>query len=171
MRDKQKSMILHHRYYLGKGLKMEFKGGFNVKKSANEVKEFLINPKQFADCLLGLQKYEVMPTNSTLFKTNFKLDIMEMKIPHMSTLTAVVNAKILDKGNEIEIKGNGRSAGIGLKFNIALKFEESEGFTKLEWFADIGLGLLSKLMGDENIRKIAAPNINSIINCISAKLS
>ncbi len=150
---------------------MEFMGNFNVKKPAREIREFLMSPAQFAECLPGLQKYEIMPEDNTSFKANFKLDVSEMKISHMSTLTAAVNAKILDKGNEIEINGSGRSAGIGLKFNISLKFEENDGITTVKWLADVNLGLLSKLMGEQNIRKIAEPNIDTIINCISTKLS
>lgn len=34
---------------------MDFKGIFEVKKKINAAKEFLTNPKQFAECLPGLQ--------------------------------------------------------------------------------------------------------------------
>ncbi|WP_338603238.1 carbon monoxide dehydrogenase subunit G [Sulfolobus tengchongensis] len=147
---------------------MEFKGSFSIGKTVNLVKEFLLDPKQFAECLPGIQNYEVV---GDTFRSNFKLDISQMKIPHMSTLTTVINAKILDKADGIEISGNGRSAGVGVKFNIVLKLSGNSEYTKLEWRANIDLGLLSRLLGDENIIKIAEANINHIISCISTKLS
>ncbi|QGA53658.1 carbon monoxide dehydrogenase [Sulfolobus sp. E5-1-F] len=147
---------------------MDFKGIFDVKKKTNVVKEFLINPKQFAECLPGLQSYEI--ANNT-FKASFKLDVSQMKIPHMSTLTALINANILEKENNIKISGNGRSAGVGIKFNITMALEEVGEITRVNWLAKVDLGMLSKLLGEENIRRIAEPNITHIINCISSKLS
>ncbi|MCH4815182.1 MAG: CoxG family protein [Saccharolobus sp.] len=147
---------------------MDFKGIFEVKKKINAVKEFLTNPNQFAECLPGLQSYEVM--NNT-FKANFKLDVSQMKIPHMSTLTALITANILEKENGVEINGNGRSAGVGIKFSIVMGLEEGEEVTRVSWFAKVDLGMLSKLLGEDNIRRIAEPNISHIINCISSKLS
>ncbi|AAK42655.1 carbon monoxide dehydrogenase [Saccharolobus solfataricus] len=147
---------------------MEFKGTFDVKRTIEAVKGFLINPKQFAECLTGLQSYE---TNNNVFKAIFKLDVSQMKIPHMTTLTASINANIIEKENSVEINGDGRSAGVGIKFNIILGLKKDEGITRVNWFAKINLGMLSRLLGEENIRRIAEPNINHIINCISSKLS
>ncbi|BDB98744.1 SRPBCC domain-containing protein [Saccharolobus caldissimus] len=146
---------------------MELKGELELKRNINYVKEFLLDPKKFTECLPGLQNYEVEGNN---FKAIFKLDVSQLRIPHISTLTANINAVIMDEGNKIEVVGNGRSAGIGIKISILMELIEAGVTVKLSWKAKIDLGMLMRLIGEESVRKIADVNVNYIINCISTKM-
>ncbi|MDT7862508.1 MAG: SRPBCC domain-containing protein [Saccharolobus sp.] len=146
---------------------MELKGELELKRNINYVKEFLLDPKKFTECLPGLQNYEVEGKN---FKAIFKLDVSQLGIPHISTLTANINAVIMDEGNKIEVVGNGRSAGVGIKISILMELIETGVTVKLSWKAKIDLGMLMRLIGEESVRKIADVNVNYIVNCISTKM-
>lgn len=146
---------------------MELKGELEFKRNINYVKEFLLDPKKFTECLPGLQNYEVEGKN---FKAIFKLDVSQLGIPHISTLTANINAVIIDEGNKIEVVGNGRSAGVGIKISILMELIESGAIVKVSWKAKIDLGMLMRLIGEESVRKIADVNVNYIVNCISTKM-
>ncbi|MEM0122227.1 MAG: SRPBCC domain-containing protein [Saccharolobus sp.] len=146
---------------------MRFEGEFSSKKPLNEVKQFLLDASQFTKCLPGIQSYE--STNDT-FKAYFKLDVSQMKIPYMSTLSANINAKISGNENEIRISGNGRSAGVGIKFSIIMRLESAKDKTIVNWLAELDLGMLAKLIGNDVIRNIINNNINYIMNCMSEKL-
>jgi len=146
---------------------MELKGELELKRNINYVKEFLLDPKKFTECLPGLQNYEVEGKN---FKAIFKLDVSQLGIPHISTLTANINAVIMDEGNKIEVVGNGRSAGVGIKIRILMELIETGVTVKLSWKAKIDLGMLMRLIGEESVRKIADVNVNYIVNCISTKM-
>jgi carbon monoxide dehydrogenase subunit G len=146
---------------------MELKGELELKRNINYVKEFLLDPKKFTECLPGLQNYEVEGKN---FKAIFKLDVSQLGIPHILTLTANINAVIMDEGNKIEVVGNGRSAGVGIKISILMELVETGVTVKLSWKAKIDLGMLMRLIGEESVRKIADVNVNYIVNCISTKM-
>lgn len=146
---------------------MELKGELELKRNINYVKEFLLDPKKFTECLPGLQNYEV---EGKSFKAIFKLDVSQLGIPHISTLTANINAIIMDEGNKIEVVGNGRSAGVGIKISILMELIETRATVKLSWKAKIDLGMLMRLIGEESVRKIADVNVNYIVNCISTKM-
>jgi hypothetical protein len=146
---------------------MELKGELELKRNINYVKEFLLDPKKFTECLPGLQNYEVEGKN---FKAIFKLDVSQLGIPHISTLTANINAVIMDEDNKIEVVGNGRSAGVGIKISILMELIETGVTVKLSWKAKIDLGMLMRLIGEESVRKIADVNVNYIVNCISTKM-
>jgi len=146
---------------------MELKGELEFKRSINYVKEFLLDPKKFTECLPGLQNYEVEGKN---FKAVFKLDVSQLEIPHISTLTANINAVIIDEDNKIEVVGNGRSAGVGIKISILMELIKSGPTVKVSWKAKIDLGMLMRLIGEESVRKIADVNVNYIVNCISTKM-
>ncbi|TRM86000.1 carbon monoxide dehydrogenase, partial [Sulfolobus sp. E3] len=99
------------------------------------------------------------------------IDVSDFNIPHMSTITANINAKIIKDSEKIEIVGNGRSAGVSIKINISLNLYETQNSTKVIWSAKMDLGLLAKLLGENSIRRLAESNVNYIINCIHSRLS
>jgi len=76
----------------------------------------------------------------------------------------------MDEGNKIEVVGNGRSAGVGIKISILMELIETGVTVKLSWKAKIDLGMLMRLIGEESVRKIADVNVNYIVNCISTKM-
>lgn len=43
--------------------------------------------------------------------------------------------------------------------------------TKVIWSAKMDMGLLTKLLGENSIRKIAESNVNYIINCIRSRVT
>ncbi|AAY80471.1 SRPBCC domain-containing protein [Sulfolobus acidocaldarius] len=144
---------------------MEMSGKFLVEKSEEKVKELLTDPKMFSQCLPGIQNYEI---SGESFKAVFKIDVSEMRIPHITTLTASINATITtESNNQIHIKGNGRSAGVSIKMDIVLDLGSEEGKTAVKWTAILDMGMLTKLLGESNIRQIAESNVKSIISCLS----
>ncbi|AOL16419.1 carbon monoxide dehydrogenase [Sulfolobus sp. A20] len=148
---------------------MEISGEFVVNKVKAKISEFLTEPKMFTECLPGLQGYEIKRDGE--IGATFKIDVSDFNIPHMSTITANINAKIIKDSEKIEIVGNGRSAGVSIKINISLNLYETQNSTKVIWSAKMDLGLLAKLLGENSIRRLAESNVNYIINCIHSRLS
>lgn len=89
---------------------MEISGEFVVNMVKAKVSEFFTEPKMFTECLPSLQGYEIKGDNE--ISATFKIDVSGFNIPHMSTITANINAKIIKDNEKIEIVGNGRSAGL-----------------------------------------------------------
>ncbi len=148
---------------------MEISGEFVVNKVKAKLSEFFTEPKMFTECLPGLQGYEIKGDSE--ISATFKIDVSGFNIPHMSTITANINAKIIKDNEKIEIVGNGRSAGVSMKINISLNLYEMQNSTKIIWSAKMDIGLLAKLLGENSIRKIAESNVNYIINCIRSRLT
>ncbi|WCM36488.1 hypothetical protein GO599_02435 [Sulfolobus islandicus] len=79
----------------------------------------------------------------------FKLDVSQLGIPHISTLTASINSIIMDEGNKIEVVGNGRSTSVGIKISILMELIETRATVKVSCNAIIDyLGMLMRLIGD-----------------------
>ncbi|MEM0485664.1 MAG: SRPBCC domain-containing protein, partial [Thermoplasmata archaeon] len=55
--------------------------------------------------------------------------------------------------------GNGRSAGVGIKFSIIMRLESVKDKTIVNWLAEMDLGMLAKLIGDDVMRNIINNNM------------
>ncbi|MCH1770463.1 MULTISPECIES: CoxG family protein [Metallosphaera] len=144
---------------------MELRSDLRIKAERGRVEELLSSPSRFAECLPGIQEYEVKGDE---FRAVFKLDVSDLT-PHISSLTVVANSRLAREGQRILVSGTGRSAGVNIKFAINIEIVDDREGTRILWDANLNLGILEKLLGN-SVGRIAEVNVKKIVECISRKV-
>jgi len=131
-------------------------GEFEVKRSAEEVYDFLIDPNKFAPLLPDFQGMSVQ--DASQFTVQVKVGISHIKgIAHVKMELAQ-----LERPKRAQYKGQGSVAGGGVSFTAGFDLLQVDGGTKVAWqgeaqvfgrLASVAGGLLQPL-GKKNVQKL-----------------
>jgi len=131
-------------------------GEFEVKRSAEEVYAFLIDPNKFAPLLPEFQGMSVQ--DASQFTVQVKVGISHIKgIAHVKMELAQV-----EPPKRARYKGQGSVAGGGVSFSAGFDLSQVDGGTKVAWqgeaqvfgrLASVAGGLLQPL-GKKNVQKL-----------------
>jgi len=131
-------------------------GEFEVKRSAEEVYDFLIDPNKFAPLLPEFQGMSVL--DASQFTVQVKVGISHIKgIAHVKMELAQV-----ERPKRAQYKGQGSVAGGGVSFTAGFDLSQVDGGTKVAWqgeaqvfgrLASVAGGLLQPL-GKKNVQRL-----------------
>ncbi len=136
---------------------MEISGNFDAKAGLDRVWGVISNPNEFSKCLPNVVSTEV---NGDSFEIRFKADAKEytgkfIGASYLSNLNIKFSAEIKEKREKRHVLIQGNGSTIGLKFSLSLyiDLENKENLTNVKWKANIELGKMAKLFGNDTIEK------------------
>ena len=153
---------------------MKLAGSFYVPLEPEKTVGYMTNIESIIDCIPNVSRYEVLSTDE--FKITFKVDLAKImnKIPidYLSRLSVKMNFKF-ERGsdNQIYLYGNGRGAGVKIKIEIMFMVTSFNNQSKLNYEADVEMGILAKIFGEDTLKTIAEDMANKLIKCLQNKLS
>lgn len=136
---------------------MEMKGSFTVDYNLEKVWEVVADANKFIKCLPNVVSAEV---SGDTFKLQFKVDAKKytskfLGASYLSNLNIKFSAELKEKEEKKHILIAGNGSTIGLKFSLSLYIDLStqDSSTKIDWKAEIDLGRMAKLFGEDTINQ------------------
>lgn len=153
---------------------MEMKGSFTVDFNVEKVWDIVSDANKFAKCLPNVVSTEV---NGDNFQLSFKADAKKyaskfLGASYLSNLNIKFSAELKEKQENKHILIQGEGSTIGLKFSLALYIDLSpqDSSTKIDWKADIELGRMAKLFGEDVVNQAVTDVVNQTIDNLRAML-
>ncbi|MCL4396956.1 SRPBCC domain-containing protein [Candidatus Parvarchaeota archaeon] len=153
---------------------MEMKGSFTVDYNAEKVWGIVSDANKFAKCLPNVVSTEV---NGDNFQLSFKADAKKytskfLGASYLSNLNIKFSAQLKEKQENKHILIQGDGSTIGLKFSLALYIDLSaqDSSTKIDWKAEIELGRMAKLFGEDVVNQAVTDVVNQTIDNLKALL-
>ena len=147
---------------------MELDGKFSVNKNSEYLNKFFSDINNVIPCLPGI--YDIENSGDEI-KCKIKLDVKDMKIPAMSTLTGKMVFKYSLNQNSLSVNGSGRIAGSKIKFGIDINYNDNETNSGVIWESSFDFGLIIKIMNRDKINEISMKNIDRTMKCIIEKIN
>ncbi len=147
---------------------MEFNGKFNVNKNLEYLDNFFSDINNVMPCLPGIYDIENSDNN---IKCKIKLDVKDMNIPAISTITGKMLFKYLIDKNSLSVNGSGRIAGSKIKFDININYKSNGNDSEITWGSSFDFGLIIKIMDKNKINEVSMKNIDTTMNCIIKKIN
>ncbi len=131
-------------------------GEFEVKRSAQEVYDFLIDPNKFAPLLPEFQGMSVL--DASQFTVQVKVGISHIK----GIAQVKMELAQEERPKRAQYKGQGSVAGGGVSFTAGFDLSQVDGGTKVAWqgeaqvfgrLASVAGGLLQPL-GKKNVQRL-----------------
>ncbi len=136
---------------------METSGNFEVNSSIDKVWDVISDPNKFAKCLPNVTSTEV---NGDSFNLQFKADAKKytakfIGASYLSNLNIKFSADMKERQEKKHILIAGSGSTIGLKFSLSLyvDMEEKSSSTAVKWKAEIELGKMAKLFGNDTVQQ------------------
>ena len=147
---------------------MELTGNFEVNSTVEKIWGVVSNPSEFAKCLPDVTATEV---SGEAFKLQFKVDAKKYTLKfigasYLSNLNVKFSAEIKEKTENKHVLIAGTGSAIGLKFSISLYIDinAKENSTIVSWKAEIELGKMAKLFGEDTVRQAINDVVKQTIN-------
>jgi uncharacterized protein len=140
-------------------------GEFEVKRAAEEVYEFLTDPKRFAPLLPDFQSVTVH--DETHFNVQVKVGISYIKG------TADLNLRLADaeRPERAEYKGEGKVAGGNVAITAGFQLSPAGGSTKVVWQGEAQVfGRLTSVAGGL-LEPLGKKNVQKLIDALQAALA
>ncbi len=147
---------------------MEFDGKFSVDKNPEYLNNFFSDINNVVPCLPGIYDIE---TSGDEIKCRIKLDVKDMKISAMSTITGKMVFKYSLGQNSLSVTGTGRMAGSKIKFNVDINYSGEGDNSQVIWKSSFDFGLIIKIMNRDKINEISMKNIDQTMKCITEKIN
>jgi carbon monoxide dehydrogenase subunit G len=155
-------------------INMEMKGSFVVDFSVDKVWGVVSNANMFSKCLPNVASTSVDGDN---FQMQFKVDAKKytakfLGASYLSNLNIKFSAELKEKQENKHILIQGDGSTIGLKFSLALyiDLDAQDSSTKIDWKAEIELGKMAKLFGENVINQAVMDVVNQTIENLKALL-
>ncbi len=147
-------------------------GKIELAAPKSKVFAFVTDPDQFSTCLPNLQEFEKKsPQEFTAkFKVELPADMRKGLLANLANVGIKMNFKSETEGNSVKIHGEGRSMGMKIGIELKMDIVEDKGKTLINWSADVNAGMILRLMGEENFKKVADDIINQLVSSVKAKL-
>ena len=153
---------------------MEIKGSFTVDYNVEKVWGIIADANKFARCLPNVISTEVSGDN---FQLQFKADAKKytskfLGASYLSNLNIRFSAQLKEKQENKHILIQGDGSTIGLKFSLALYIDLStqDSSTKIDWKAEIELGRMAKLFGEDVVNQAVTDVVNQTIDNLKSLL-
>lgn len=154
---------------------MEMTGNFEVNSNIDKVWSIISDPNKFSKCLPNVISTEVKDDS---FELHFKVDAKKytskfIGASYLSNLNIKFSANMQEKQEKKHVLISGTGSTIGLKFSllIYLDITSVSDNTNVNWKANIELGKMLKLFGNETIEqavndivKQTIDNLKNILN-------
>ncbi len=147
---------------------MEMKGSFVVDYDIGKVWDIIADANKFVKCLPNVVSTEV---NGDKFNLQFKADAKKytskfLGASYLSNLNIKFSAELKEKQEKKHVLIQGDGSTIGLKFSLALYIDLSaqNSSTKIDWKAEIELGRMAKLFGEDTVNQAVTDVVNQTIN-------
>jgi carbon monoxide dehydrogenase subunit G len=147
---------------------MEMKGSFTVDCNVEKVWDIVADASKFAKCLPNVVSTEV---NGDNFQLQFKADAKKytskfLGASYLSNLNIKFSAQLKEKQENKHILIQGDGSTIGLKFSLALYVDlnAQDSYTKIDWKAEIELGRMAKLFGNDVVNQAVNDVVNQTID-------
>ncbi|HSA92243.1 MAG TPA: carbon monoxide dehydrogenase subunit G [Terriglobales bacterium] len=140
-------------------------GEFEVKKTPEEVYDFLTDPKRFCPLLPGYQGSTIVDDKNFTVKVN-------VGVSHIRG-TAEVKLRLAEaeKPKRARYEGQGRMAGSNMSLNAGFDLSNSSGGTKVAWKGESQIfGGLASMAGGL-LEPMAKKNIQQVIDGLQKALS
>ncbi len=155
-------------------MSLDFSGTISVRAGSQEAFSRLTDVQWISGCLPTLTELRIISESE--FEATFKVDVSEaarrVHVEYLSQVTVKMKFKFLKKEpQEVILEGSGRVVGSSLKIRIEFKVTDSGNGSVIPWRATVDAGLLLRFFGEALIKETADQIIDSVIRCISSKLS
>jgi len=147
---------------------MEFNGKFDVNKDSEYLNKFFSDINNVMPCLPGIYNMENSDNN---IKCKIKLDVKDMNIPAISTITGKMLFKYIINENSLSVNGSGRIAGSKIKFDININYNNNDNGSEITWKSSFEFGLITKIMNKDKINEVSMKNIDITMDCIIKKIN
>ncbi|WP_449462456.1 SRPBCC domain-containing protein [Tardisphaera miroshnichenkoae] len=147
-------------------------GRIELSAPKPKVLAFVTDPDQFSTCLPNVQEFEKKsPQEFTAkFKVELPADMRKGLLANLANVGIKMNFKSEVAGDSVSIHGEGRSMGMKISIDLKMAISESAGKTGIDWNADVNAGMIMKLMGEDNFKKVADEIIGQLVSAVKAKL-
>ncbi|WP_069806453.1 SRPBCC family protein [Vulcanisaeta thermophila] len=145
--------------------RIHYEGSFEVSRPRDYVYNFLIDPRNVASAIPGVESVEVIDQDN--FRVKATLGVGAIK----GTVTA--NLKFIDKRPPEGATVQGRGSGLQSTMDFQLSFRLSDlgqGRTRVNWVFDGNVGGLVGSMGARVLDPVAQRIINDAVNNLRSKL-
>ncbi len=144
---------------------MHLEGAYVLKRPRAQVWEFTSNPEKIANCLPGLEKFEVK--DSKTFSVTVKVGIAFVRGSFRFDFT------LLDQNSpsHSRFEAIGKGAGVSVRLNATIDLKEVDAnTTELSWKADAELGGLLGELSPSLIQNSTNKMTQEFFNCVKTKL-
>ncbi len=144
---------------------IELSGQNQVKRS--NLLAFLKDPSAFSKCIPNLESLEIKSPDE--FVAKFKVEVPEeMGVTYLKNIGIKMNFTMSSNNNIVTMHGEGRSMGLKVKIDITIEVIEQEGYSLMNWKAQVDIGMLERMLGKENINKFSNDIISKLLTCVSS---
>ncbi|MBX8636219.1 MAG: hypothetical protein KIS30_05730 [Thermoplasmata archaeon] len=144
---------------------LHYEGNFTVPKKMKQTLALMTDPQRLFNLIPGVERIDIL--NGKL-KVKFRLDLEKMGVTdtggYLSTVSSVMLFEYSLEGQNLSVRGKGKSAGSSISTDISVILSEYQGGTKLDWKAEVDTGLILKMLGEHRVSTAAGTIISSIID-------
>lgn len=140
-----------------------------MKKTPEEVLDFLKSPERFVPCLPGLVRYSV---GEGAARVRLRLRVEGAGIADMTSITSEATIRVVARGGDsVEYVVKGRVAGSDYSISLLAGVERVGEGSRVSWEARVSLGKLLQLLGgfvdmDRLASTIAEEAVRSLAGCL-----
>ncbi len=149
---------------------MELKGNLTDKIPIKNLWDIISNANEFVKCLPNVNSVDV---NGDSFNLRFNVNIKEytksfLGSSYLSNLNVKFSGQIKNKEEmkHVEIYGEGSSMGMKFELKLVINLESNNDNTSMNWVADVDMGKITKLFGENIINEASSSVVNQIIECV-----
>lgn len=140
-------------------------GEFEVKRSPDQVYDFLTDPSKFAPCLPDFDSVSVQDATHATVKVNVGISYIKGKADVKLELAES------ERPNHARYKGQGSVAGGNVSFNAGFDLAPAGGGTKVAWQGEAQVfGRLTSLAGGL-LEPLAKKNVQKLIDGLQSALA
>jgi len=144
---------------------IKFGGEFQVKRTAEEVYDFLTDPNKFAPLLPDFQSVTVQDATHFTVKVNVGISYIK------GTADVKMELAQADRPRLARYKGQGTVAGGNVSINAAFDLTLADGCTKVAWQGEAQIfGRLTSVAGGL-LEPLGKKNVQKLIDGLQAALS
>lgn len=151
---------------------MKIEGKLRVSAKPEQCLAKLRDPLWLGKCLPNLSALEKKSDRE--FRAVFYLDLAEIArvTGYLSRIRVDMRFTYEEATpEEVRLSGTGRVVGTRISITINARVLHDGDDSMLEWMADVDLGIIQRLLGEETVKKIAERQVGLLTNCLRDALS
>lgn len=143
---------------------MHLEGSFETSASRITVWEFLLNPREMANCFPDVQSFEILSEDT--FQASVRVGISVIK------RTMNFDFRITDKvpPKSAKLIGNGQGGGSTIEIQIGFTLDEASFGTKVDWATDIAVRGTLAALGPNLLDSLSGKMVAEVLERLKSKL-